>query len=317
MALPDQPQGPAEMLGTMPDIIGVDDNLSAEALVKPFWARLRTFVEAKFTNGHIPWQGFSYGRNVNVANPEVAAQLYLLIDSKGFFVVMQNASLVVRSEPRFPWMNSDSSVDHDSLKVLYDFVYSLYHPKFPLFDPLFSRTTPPEGSDHLNPLHQDRDEPETGGHWDINGQGWFLRVVKSFPGPGRQTFVLRALSPTVLVKRVWRDKRRRSKEEAFFKKIQRQGFIPSLCVFVEAISDPPLQVGIWPNGCPLPETVNSLTIRDRVVQRFASFGQPLSNCDTVLELLKVLYDAIQGWSLFHLTVRSSLMRVFVQPTGRC
>ena len=215
------------------------------------------------------------------SNPAVAGQLYLEVDHRGFMIFTQSASGIIRNDRFYPWN------DFESIKVLYKFVYNLHHPlDFACLSDLFFYRVPNESI------------------WEVEyqpGKVSKFQLVSSCPGPGRQTTVIREdpeTGGTVVLKRTWRRLDHLATEEAVYALFQGTGgFIPSLPHFIGPVPASTLEVGRLPEGCPLPTfswRASKIRRRERIIQMFDSVGEPLAECQTVLQLLKAVFDAVQG-----------------------
>jgi hypothetical protein len=93
-------------------------------------------------------------------------------------------------------------------------------------------------------------------------------------------------SSSRVVKDMWRDERRRFEEEAILNKIHRHGFVQG--VVRVAASGPLPDVYIERNvgGQPRRRSKRRLIM--------GSTGNRLSACESVLQFLKVMYDALEG-----------------------
>ncbi|KAF8581019.1 hypothetical protein K439DRAFT_1662495 [Ramaria rubella] len=243
----------------------------------PSWSLVESAVESKPDRVDAKDQVNQYADTLLRYRPDKTKAVCLTSNQYGYvFYVSEPCG--VHCSRKYGW-------DED-LTDLFRFVYSFYSPTCNKQDPTFSRAE----------LRQNRYQ----WHVSLCGTTYDVAPVLSRKGAGRRTWigigtVLGSEPPAFrIVKDMWRDDQRRFEEGALLKKVHEEGCVPGVVRLVASGTVQGLTAGRIPNT----------RTKHRLVM--GSSGCRLSACRSVLQFLKVMYDALEAHQ--HLVERGILHR---------
>ena len=245
-------------------------------------------VKALYIDGRS--QVASYAFQLLEARPDLPGAYIAWASPQGYQILWSDTSGVVASE----------FTSWDDITLLGAYVYSLYRP--PSLHYLRDRSIKPM-KEGFQPEDDVLWEPE------VREYGRSFPMCKSlFVGNswGRRTNIFKCEDSyaTVVIKDSYRDIARRYFEEKLLYKIHKYGIYPGV---VRPLFSPPLSTGEKhskveplpvnvPGTAPLDDEASSDRDTARLKTRLimGSYGEPLDKAGSVLDILKVFYDAIEG-----------------------
>ncbi|KAF8581035.1 hypothetical protein K439DRAFT_1662505 [Ramaria rubella] len=232
----------------------------------PSWSLVESAVESKPNRVGAKLQVNQYADTLLRYRPDKTKAVCLTSNQSGYvFYVSEPCG--VHCSRTYDW-------DED-MTDLFRFVYLFYLPTHDSHDPTFSRAE----------LRQKR---YWQWHVSLGDTTYDVSPVLSRKGVGRRTWlgigtVLGSEPPAFrIVKDMWRDDRRRFEEGVILKRIHANGCIPGVVRLVTSGLVNGLTAGVAPHT------------RTKYRLVMGSSGSRLSACTSVLQFLKVMYDALEA-----------------------